>query len=293
MAKKKSKKTEKPPLPRQLNYAEGSYLESTSQPLYALLFLLPLIVVYELGTLWVNTQHIEQTLVQRRVVAFIWLSKLAQGVGIEPSWAWAFPGIVVLVILLAWHVAARKSWNIHLPWLGWMTLESLVLALPLLAVNAAMGSSARVTSAAAQAALNAPSATAIIAQTATGALNNGHSYLAHLVTGIGAGIYEELVFRLILIGLIIMILEDLLKVKADIAAAVAIILSALLFSAHHYVGVNGRELVLLKAEPFTMLSFVFRAAAGVYFAILFRYRGYGITAGAHAAYNIVLRTLWP
>ena len=284
MAKAKPKKEEKRPLTRQLNFAEGSYLESTSQPLYALLFLLPLIVFYELGTLWVNTQYIEQTFVQRRVVAFIWLSKLAQWVRIEPGWAWAFPGVVVAVILLAWHLAARKSWNVHLPWLGWMAIESLVLAVPLLAVSAAMGGSAHVTGGSGQ---------AMAAQAASLATGNGQSYLASLVTGIGAGIYEELVFRFVLIGLIVMVLEDLLKIKAEIAAAVAIVVSALLFSAHHYVGVYGRELVLLQAEPFTMLSFLFRTSAGVYFAILFRYRGYGITAGAHAAYNIVLRTLWP
>ena len=40
-------------------------------------------------------------------------------------------------------------------------------------------------------------------------------------------------------------------------------------------------------EPFTLPGFLFRMAAGVYFAVIFRYRGYGITAGAHAAYNMI------
>ena len=51
-----------------LNFAEGSYLETTQQPLYALFFLLPLIALYELGTLLVNTDQIAHT--QSRVAAF-------------------------------------------------------------------------------------------------------------------------------------------------------------------------------------------------------------------------------
>ena len=269
---KPAKNKKKPQISGHLNFNEGAYLEATSQPLYALLFLLPLIVVYELGTLWVNTKQIAQTLVQERVVAFIWLSNFAEWIGMKHNLAWAFPGFVVVVILLVWHLVSRRPWNIHLPWIGWMALESVLLAVPLLAINAAIGGSARVAA-------------------APPAIQN-QSHMAHIVTGIGAGIYEELIFRLILIVLILLIMEDLLKIKTSLATIVAVIISAVLFSAHHYVGIHAHQLIVYKAEPFAFVSFFFRTAAGIYFALIFNYRGYGIIAGTHAAYNIILSTMF-
>jgi len=261
---------------RLLNFAPGSYLESTSRPLYALLFLLPWIVVYELGTLWVNTEQYGQILTRKCVVSFLWLTRLAQWIGIHPRLVWLFPGFVVVVILLCWHLAGGQPWRARLKWLGWMALESVLLAVPLLILSAAIGGSSRA-AAFAQFPLPGPI----------------QSYFAHLVTSIGAGIYEELIFRLILIGLMLMILEDLFKVKASLATLIAVLISSLLFALHHYFGIVDGRLTAFSTVLFTWTSFIFRTAAGVYFAFLFRYRGYGITAGAHAAYNIILRTLWP
>ena len=58
-----------------LNYLTGSYLESTSRPLYALLFLLPWIAIYEIGTILANTDQIAHT--QSRVAAFTWIMAVA------------------------------------------------------------------------------------------------------------------------------------------------------------------------------------------------------------------------
>ena len=41
------------------------------------------------------------------------------------------------------------------------------------------------------------------------------------------------------------------------------------------------------SAPFTVREFVFRTLAGVYFACLFAMRGFGITAGTHAFYDII------
>ncbi len=73
------------------------------------------------------------------------------------------------------------------------------------------------------------------------------------------------------------------------ATAAAVLLSAVLFSAHHYVGINTAEIFSYE-EKFQLGSFIFRTIAGIYFAIIFRYRGYGIAAGAHIAYDIIYFT---
>ena len=47
----------------------------------------------------------------------------------------------------------------------------------------------------------------------------------------------------------------------------------------------------LGCEPFAAAKFMFRAAAGLYLAGLFFYRGFGIAAGCHAFYNVIVVTL--
>ena len=54
-----------------LNLTRDSYLERTSRPFYAIAFLLPFILFYEVGTLLINTDVLNRS--QVRVVAFVWL----------------------------------------------------------------------------------------------------------------------------------------------------------------------------------------------------------------------------
>jgi membrane protease YdiL (CAAX protease family) len=58
----------------------------------------------------------------------------------------------------------------------------------------------------------------------------------------------------------------------------SVIASSVLFAVYHYWG----------TEAFAWRSMVFRTAAGAYFAILFLTRGFGVTAGSHAAYDILI-----
>jgi hypothetical protein len=65
-----------------------------------------------------------------------------------------------------------------------------------------------------------------------------------------------------------------------LAAAVATIGSAALFSGAHHIGPFG--------ERFERYVFLFRLLAGIYFALLFRLRGFGIAVGTHAFYDIIV-----
>ena len=279
-AKVKPKQTAKSTLAslpsRHLNFAPGSYLETTSRPLYALVFLLPLIGIYEFGTIMFNTTlyHVENIIVQDRVVTFTWLIKLARWSGLDPRLVSAFPGFVIVLILLCWHIASRHEWTIRAARIGWMAVEAIVLAIPLILLSAAFGASRFSAMQALAPNTSAP-----------------NSYFSHLVTSIGAGIYEELIFRLILIGLIIIFMENVCRQKQNVSIIVAIVLSSILFSAHHHFGVdfNGAGYTL---EPFAWGKFIFRTFCGIYLALIFSWRGYGIVVGTHAAYNIILKTLW-
>ena len=164
------------------------------------------------------------------------------------------PGLAVVVILLATHTASGEKWAIHWNRVGLMYVEATALALPLLVLNWTIP--------------------------LEGGATPAPSVLDRLATGIGAGVYEELVFRLIFISLAMMIGVDLLRLGRRGVAFAAIILSSLAFAAHHHQPVG--------MEPFDLASFAFRAAAGTYLAIIFWYRGYGPAAGCHAAYNVGL-----
>lgn len=103
--------------------------------------------------------------------------------------------------------------------------------------------------------------------------------IARLTLSLGAGLYEELLFRVVLVALISNVLR-LLGFGRLAAGAVAVIVGALLFSAFHYVGPLG--------DPVRLDSFVFRALAGVAFSALYLTRGFGITAWTHALYDVAV-----
>ncbi len=104
-----------------------------------------------------------------------------------------------------------------------------------------------------------------------------------LVVSLGAGIYEELLFRVLLTGGLLWAFRAAFKWGRPAAASAAVLVSALIFSAFHYVGPLG--------DAFTVSSFTFRAIAGVAFSGLYVTRGLGITAWTHALYDVGLSIL--
>ena len=103
--------------------------------------------------------------------------------------------------------------------------------------------------------------------------------LGRLTLSLGAGLYEELLFRVVIVALLSNGMR-LIGFSRLLAGIVAVIVGALLFSAFHYVGPFG--------EPLRLESFVFRALAGVAFSALYLTRGFGITAWTHALYDVAV-----
>jgi hypothetical protein len=99
-----------------------------------------------------------------------------------------------------------------------------------------------------------------------------------LMLSLGAGLYEELVFRVMLVGLLAAGARLVLGAGSRAAGVFATIVGALTFSAFHYVGPYG--------EPLRLQSFIYRAISGVAFSALYLTRGFGITAWTHALYDV-------
>jgi CAAX prenyl protease-like protein len=101
-----------------------------------------------------------------------------------------------------------------------------------------------------------------------------------LMLSLGAGIYEELLFRVVLVGLIAWAGKQILGLRPLVAGGVATVIGALVFAAFHYIGPYGDHL--------DAYSFVFRTIAGLFFSGLYLLRGFGITAWTHALYDVLL-----
>lgn len=104
-----------------------------------------------------------------------------------------------------------------------------------------------------------------------------------LMLSLGAGIYEELLFRVLLVGGIAWLLRRTLEWTPRAAGITACIVGALIFSAFHYIGSYG--------DPWQLGSFTFRFLAGLVFSALYLTRGLGITAWTHALYDVYVTVL--
>ena len=101
-----------------------------------------------------------------------------------------------------------------------------------------------------------------------------------LMISLGAGLYEELLFRVVLVGGLALLAQKGLGWGPRRAGVFAVAVGALIFSAFHYIGPYG--------DPFELASFTFRTIAGVLFSGLYLLRGFGITAWTHALYDVFL-----
>jgi len=106
------------------------------------------------------------------------------------------------------------------------------------------------------------------------------SWTTRLMLSLGAGLYEELFFRVLLVTGIAAGARVVLGLSRRTAGVIAAIVAAFIFSAFHYIGPYGDQLQLQ--------SFVFRMLSGLAFSALYLVRGFGITAWTHALYDAFL-----
>jgi len=106
------------------------------------------------------------------------------------------------------------------------------------------------------------------------------SWATRLMLSLGAGLYEELLFRVLLVSALAAGARTLFGFGTKGAGVFATLVGAFIFSAFHYIGPFG--------DPFRLTSFTFRAISGVAFSALYLLRGFGITAWTHSLYDAFL-----
>jgi hypothetical protein len=106
------------------------------------------------------------------------------------------------------------------------------------------------------------------------------SWPTRLMLSLGAGLYEELFFRVLLVSGIAAGARVVLGLGRRGSGILAAIVGAFIFSAFHYIGPYG--------DPLQLQSFVFRMLSGIAFSALYLLRGFGIAAWTHALYDAFL-----
>ncbi len=259
-----------------ISFMPDSYLDRTARPIYAIAFLLAFIIFYEIGTFIISPQALTLSYSSQtpRVVSFLWLQNLLSYVGFSQAATWLAAPLAVIVILLAMQITSHNKWYVSFRDFLPMAIECIILSIPLIILSLLLNQSAP------------PQAAALASSSQSAGAN---PLFVEIVTAIGAGIYEELVFRLILICLLMIVFQDIFGLSRSNAILFSVIVSAALFSGHHhFYFVNGK---FAFAEAFSVSRFAFRTIAGIYFAGLFAVRGFAITAGCHAFYDIIAACL--
>lgn len=257
--------------------ADGGYWALTRTHCYSLLFALPLLLAYEALLLLVNQLRPDGHGVSNAAEAI--LRRLLALVGAGG----AATLLLLLIGLAAWLIRSELRQQPELwppqPRIFWlMLLESAAWAFFL--GNAVGWLTARLTL-----------SVGLVGPTLLQAGRQTLSLPEHLVLSLGAGLFEELLFRVILVSGLAALLVALQRhptiaegfawmgldgrLRATLLAA---LLSALSFSLLHYVGPFG--------DAFTLQSFTFRFLAGLAFTAVFLLRGFGIVAWAHALYDL-------
>jgi hypothetical protein len=213
------------------------------------------------GVLWAAQHGGDVNAVQNG--ADSWMRWAIEQIGFNAAYVLPF---LILLIFTCWQIWTRDPWKMDGEVMLGMLGESLVLAIGLMVIGRVQ-----------DIAFHRIEASRVVAS-----FGSSGTTLDRLVAYVGAGIYEETMFRLLLLPAVYYFLMAL-SIPSPMSMTLSMTASALAFAAAHHVGP--------LAEPFVWFNFIFRWLAGLFFASVFVLRGFGIAVGAHAAYDVLVGVL--
>jgi hypothetical protein len=230
------------------------YFKQSSDPLTSLILVLPIFLAYQLGVLFTGGVQ--------NGVDFATGPLMALSQGSTANYLMINAGLLAVYLgailyLRRTHAFEPKVW----PWvIGESALYALFFGSAIIQIMKTLGMGALL---------------------ATGASAYQPGVVDALVMSLGAGLYEETVFRLIGVGGVVALVTRILpKVPMWAIAGVVVVASSAVFSGIHYVGSMG--------DAFTLGSFLFRFFAGLLLALVFYTRGFAVAVYTHAFYDILV-----
>ena len=235
-----------------------SYHRVTRTATFSFISTVPLLLAYEVLVRIANWGELGQI----RVGADVWLHQLFALFGLTGTTALSVGILATGVAIVYWerkkHIPLRPSY------FGAILAESTIFAIVLTGVVSMVVGAIF---------MMAPQAHVLAATF------EQHGLLMQIALSLGAGFYEELFFRVLLVGGLYVALNYLLNDQTRSYVWAAFI-GALLFSAVHYIGPFG--------DVFTVSSFTYRLLFGLALNGLFLWRGFAVAAWTHAIYDVLL-----
>ena len=228
-----------------------SYFEESRQLSLSILIMLPLFVLYQVGMV--------QSGSTARNIAEVWMMRGLVRLGMPA--AAAINGLALAALFYALWKLGRRG-GICVSFIAAMILESVLYAVLIFKTVVV--------------------AAAVVQENVESVLSLENVPWKSLWLCIGAGVYEELAFRLLLIGGVAFLFRKVFLWGTFWSNVVALTVSSLLFSAAHHIGSVGEE--------FDSFVFIFRTLCGLALGMIFIVRGLGIAAWTHALYNVLV--LW-
>ena len=229
------------------------YWVYSRSPFQSILFILPILVVYELGLFLFNKSDVTGI----RNGADVLLRHFYGLFGLYGFYAFALSLFVIIIFALWLEHQRGGNFNIVPKYFLGMVGESLlygavlfILLSKIAAVDIQMGVPGQI------------------------------SVVQQIILAFGAGVYEEFVFRVLIVSGVAAILTSLAGWKPISASIMGILLSAMIFSGFHYLGPLG--------DIFETRTFMLRLFAGVILSGLYVARGFGITAYGHIFYDLII-----
>jgi len=228
------------------------YWNNTRSPLYSFLFTVPLFIIYEIGVLLTSSTD----MISMRNGADALMRQILSTFGMN-GFYW-MGGVFFIGFMIVYLFQKQYWYDIEIigEHLLLMMLESFMWSMALYFFMSNV-----------YVLLMSP---------------NGSMMIQQVTLAVGAGIYEEFLFRVVLITGISGILAFIFQWNIKLRNWIAMILAAGIFSAFHFIGEFG--------DYFSFNIFMIRFFAGIILGVLYFLRGFGITAWAHSIYDLIVLT---
>ena len=230
----------------------NNYFKQSRSPFYSFVFILPLCIIYEIGITLISSQDLPTI----RNGADVLLRKLLETIGLSGIYGMGL--LLFIGILIAYFVnkGKFKKLTIKSNYFLIMIIESLFWSVVLFLILS-------------QGQLLLGKGTAKL-------------LMQQIVLSIGSGIFEEFVFRVILVSGIALIVGLFIKKQYIYKMSVSIIIAAVIFSVFHFIGEY--------ADTPKISLFLLRFVAGIILGYIYILRGFGIAAYSHSFYNLIVFT---
>ncbi len=233
------------------------YFSATRTATWGFLMALPLLILYEFGIVWANSGREDFIRISSESI----LKNIIYSVGLTHELIMFVVVIIIGIATVIWERKKKITFKVN--YSGMIIFESATYAIVLAYLVSGLTQLIMSPLMAVQS-VEAP------------------SLLLQLVLSLGAGIYEELLFRVLIVGGIFFVMWKAFPKRRILMYFIAAVIGALSFSFVHHLGNYG--------DPWALDVFLFRAIFGLVFNLVFLIRGFAVVAWTHALYDVMVVT---